>query len=515
MIPFVAVFLPLLVAYGATLQWCVDRWNAPTQYFAHCWLVPFVGAFVVWQRRAAWRAAPRAVDARGLWLLVPGLLLHAAGASLMVDSWSAASLVLTVPGAAWFALGAERVRPLWPVLWLVLFLVPLPMYVEQRFAFELKEMAVRAGASLANGLGADVVRSGDRLLPRGLPGSLWVADACGGLRSLMATLTLAYCLAFFTGGRSWTRRVVLLAAAPLLAIGANTVRIAVLCLLARAYGVPFAEGTGHDLANAAEWIALVLALLLLDRLCSRRDRVPGPAPDAGAVPVPALAAPAAGPVGSLRVAGIALWIVAPLLLAWSLHRPGGAATARAQALPGELAGFVEQPREPAAQARFERDLPRFRELLGTGDFVWRRYRAPDGTFVNVTAVFHDANWKSVHPPRICIEGSNMTIAADDVVPAPWLAPGVTAGRIVAQSRADGGTWVTLSVYGTRDWLSGDYWDFTWHHLPRAIVRASMSGFLLRVESRVLTGGHDDLDAAEARCRAVLTALVPAARGVLE
>ena len=43
-----------------------------------------------------------------------------------------------------------------------------------------------------------------------------------------------------------------------------------------------------------------------------------------------------------------------------------------------------------------------------------------------------------------------------------------------------------------------------HHLPRALVRAPMSGFLLRVESAVLPG--EQLDAAEARARGLLRAL---------
>jgi exosortase len=512
-IPFASVFLPLLIAYGGTLQWCVDRWNAPTQYFAHCWLVPLVGAWVVWHRRERWRGVPRAADRRGWWLLAPGLALHAAGASLMVDSWSAASLVLTVPGAAWLALGGARLRPLWPVLGLVLFVVPLPIYVEQGFAFGLKEIAVQTGTWLANVLGADVVRVSDRLVPRGTTGSLWVAPACGGLRSLLAMLTLAYCLAFFAGTPSWRRRLVLLAAAPLLAIAANSARIAALCLMARHFGVPFAEATGHDVANVVEWVALLATLVLLDRLLTRAPIDPPPEPAAAAPPAPAPSPPAAvspAAAGSLRGAAIALWLAAVPLLAWSLYRPHAERTARAESLPATLAGYVEVPRGPEARARFERDLPQFRALLGTDDFVWRHYRGEDGAFVNVTAVFHDTNWKSVHPPRICIEGSNMTILADEVAPAPWLGDGLTVGRIVAAANGDGAHWVTLSVFGTRDWLSGDYWEFTWHHLPRALVRASVSGFLLRVESKV-RGGGDHARAAEARCREVMAALVPAAR----
>jgi hypothetical protein len=63
---FLLVFLPLLVAYGTTLAWCVDRWNAPTQYFEHCWLVPPLAAVIVWTRRRQWSRVPASPDLRAL-----------------------------------------------------------------------------------------------------------------------------------------------------------------------------------------------------------------------------------------------------------------------------------------------------------------------------------------------------------------------------------------------------------------------------------------------------------------
>lgn len=505
MIPFGAVFLPLLVAYAATLWWCVERWNAPTQYFTHCWLVPVVAGVVSWRRRRQWRDAPRAFAPRGAWLLGPGLSLHCGGALLMVDSWSAASLVLTVPGAAWLALGRARLAGLWPVLWLVVFVVPAPIYVEGRAAFALKELAVAGGVALANGLGADIVRQGDRLLPQGIAGSLWVADACSGLRSLLAMLTLAYCLAFFTGPPRLARRVALLVLAPFLAIGANTLRIGLLCGFARLWGVPFAEGAGHDLANIGEWAALLAVLLAVDAVLSRGGSG-GSA--AGAALVSGrldLRLPRAVP---LRVS-LLLWGVCGPLLWLSLYRPVGLAAQRADQLPGAIAGYTQLPRSAQEETRFQSSLPRWRELLGTGDFVWRRYRDAAGMRINLVALFHDTNWKSVHPPRICIEGSGMDIEVDDLVAGPGLGDGVRASRIVAKSRGDGGRYVTLSLFGTSDWAAGDYWDFTWHHLPRALLRANLSGFLLRVESPVQRG--EQVAAAEARCASFLQALLPLAR----
>jgi hypothetical protein len=276
--------------------------------------------------------------------------------------------------------------------------------------------------------------------------------------------------------------------------------------MARWFGVPFTENTGHTIANIVEWLALVGALLGLDLWLGRRLAQRSGAPEPVAERLPA-AAP-----GSLGRAGVVLWLCAPPLLALSLYRPAGGGTERASRLPADVAAYALVERNADEQARFARDLPRYRELLGTDDFVWRRYRDLDGESLWLTALFHDANWKSVHPPRICIEGSNMTVESDDLVPAPWLDGETAVGRIVARRRGDGARYVTLSVFGTAGWLSGDYWDFTWHHLPLAVLRQNKSGFLLRVESLVRPGERPA--DAEARCARFLAELVPMARELL-
>jgi exosortase len=511
--PLLWVFLPLLVAYTTALGWCIDRWNAPTDYFAHCWLVPFIGLAVVLVRRQQWRQAPRELDWRGLWLLVPGLLLHLLGAALMIDSWSAASIVFTLPGAACLALGARRLRGMWPVLALVLFAIPMPIYVEGRMAYVLKEVAVRGGSWLANLAGADIVRDGDRLSPQGLDGALFVADACGGLRSLLSMLTLGYCLVFFTGPASTIRRVILLAIVAPMAIVANVARIAALCVMARWFGVPFAEGAGHSIANAVEWLSLLVAMISIDGLlCRRFTKSSGP-------PAPATSdVPAGAPTRSLAMPGLVLWILAGPLLWLSLYRPFADRDGRAVQIPETVAGYAWEVRTDEQQADFQVALPRWRELLGTSDFVWRRYRDPNKHLINLVALYHDTNWKSVHPPRICIEGSDMAIEQDDLVAAPWLAPAADASdlvvsRIVARRRSNTWRFLTLSVFGTKSWVSGDYWDFTLHHLPLALLRQNESGFLLRVESPIYSGEQES--DAELRCREFLQHLLPEAKRLLQ
>ena len=196
----------------------------------------------------------------------------------------------------------------------------------------------------------------------------------------------------------------------------------------------------------------------------------------------------------------------------TLYRPAGGGEDRAARLPDEVAGYGLIRRDAAAEARFQQSLPRWIELLGTDDFVWRRYRGAGDRNISLVALFHDANWKSVHPPRICIEGSNMEIEVDDIVPIAWLDSGSSVSRIVARSRSDGWRYLTLSLFGTVDWSSGSYTEFAGHHMPLALLRRSQSGFLLRVETPVWPDENER--AAAQRCVDFLAGLVPSARELL-
>jgi EpsI family protein len=194
--------------------------------------------------------------------------------------------------------------------------------------------------------------------------------------------------------------------------------------------------------------------------------------------------------------------VAPLLLALSLYRPFTESRGRAGALPEALPSYQLVERHEMT--------PRQYELLGTNDAAWRTYRDAAGHEVYLVALYHEENWKSVHPPRICLEGSDMSIVEEGEVELPGGAG--TAGRIVAHSRSGQRDYISVYVYGAPDLLTGSYLSFVWHHAPRAVLRRPTRGFLLRVESFVESDGTA---AAVARCVDFLTELVPSARALLE
>lgn len=489
------VLLPLLLAYASPLWWCVELWSLPEGYFAHGALVPAVMAVVIWMRRGQWRKAAAQVDLRGFWLLAPALFVHLCGAALSIDSLSAASLALAVPGAAWVGVGAARLRGLWPALWMFAFAVPLPIYVTDRIAFELKEIAVRGGVWAAQATGLGVERTGASLLVEGQTQALEVADPCGGLRSLLAMVTLVYCVAFFMGPQTFWRRALLMVAAAPVAVFVNLVRIASICWLAKWEGVEFASGVGHDTLNTAAWI-LDLAIVMAFDVALTRSKA------AAITTTKPIVAFVPGTASAIRL-GLFLWPLGIALFALSMTRAEAMRTGRAALLPADLSSFRQRSLWDVT--------PRMHQLLGTDDATWRTYADEQGNSLYVVAVFHGSNWKSVHPPHICLLGSDMEIVQEGGTDLVSRA-GDRAGQILLRTRKEGRPYVSLYAYGAQDLCTGSYLNFFLHHAPRALFRASNDGFLLRVES--YADGKGGFDAAEARCRSLLENLVVEARRLL-
>ncbi|HLU39672.1 MAG TPA: EpsI family protein [Planctomycetota bacterium] len=205
----------------------------------------------------------------------------------------------------------------------------------------------------------------------------------------------------------------------------------------------------------------------------------------------------------LKVSSAVLWLLAPGLLFLSWYRPFTVSVGRAERLPAEIGRFTLVEETPLT--------PREHMLLGTDDAVSRTYRAADGGLVFLVAVFHQHNWKSVHPPHLCLRGSDMLIEADGTS-EPLALPGggsLIAGRVTTRSRADHRGYLSLFAYGARGLRTGSYSEFVWYHLPRAVLRRSVPGYLVRVEAWLDDG------AAEARCREFLADVVPALEALLQ
>jgi exosortase len=217
----------LVVHFAPTIGWLFDRWTMSVWQHAHGLLIPPVVAWFVWGELRRFRGVPQDPSLWGLPVLAVALALNALDAGLQTQLLSAVALVLALPGLSLLFLGRERTRAIIVPLAFLAFMLPIPLQFTSGLHLALRHVAAAGTGWLLPYFGVPTHMNG---LTMQMPsGSLFIADACSGFSTLYAAVAVAFVVAHTV--RSWPRRLLVLASAAPLAIGANILRVALLGLL--------------------------------------------------------------------------------------------------------------------------------------------------------------------------------------------------------------------------------------------------------------------------------------------
>jgi exosortase A len=258
----VAVAALVVLVYHETLVVLWRTWATNPNY-SHGYLIPPVVAFLLWRDRRRYLTARGRGSLFGLVLIGLALLGHIVSIRAGVFMTQGYSLVLLLFGLSLFFHGGRATRTVWFPLGYLVLMLPMPPYMMNVIAFRLKVFAARAGSGIAVKLGIPLARSGMTIhIPAG---SLRIADPCSGLRSLIALVALGALFAYLTRGKTW-KRVVLFASAVPLAVLANVIRIAVVCVVANIWGIDAALGFFHDLSGLLLFMIAFVGLVTVRKL---------------------------------------------------------------------------------------------------------------------------------------------------------------------------------------------------------------------------------------------------------
>ena len=230
-----------------------DLWTNPDA--GHGLLLLPLAGFLAWKRGVSPRAAPQ--PGLGLFLLAGAVALRyvgglAAELFTMRLSMLAAAVALVV-----FYAGVRQVLHWWLPVALVLLSIPLPVVVLGSLALPLQLQASRIGATLLEMRQIPVRLDGNVIQ---LPGrTLFVTEACSGLRSLSALLALGVLI-----GGMWLRhpvtRVILLALALPVAVVLNGVRVFLTGFLVHFVDPSLGDGFMHVTEG---WLIFAVAFAIL------------------------------------------------------------------------------------------------------------------------------------------------------------------------------------------------------------------------------------------------------------
>jgi exosortase D (VPLPA-CTERM-specific) len=413
LVAIVAVVGALAFAFRDGVSVMAAWWEEPE--YSHGWLVPFIALYLVSIRADLLRAVATGNSWAGVFLLGAGLLLFVFGELSALYVLVQYAFVVTLWGLTMVLVGPGGARALWPALVMLLFMVPLPRFIQWNLSNELQLISSEIGARLLRAMGFAVYLEGN-VIDLGVF-KMQVVEACSGLRYLFPLMCFGLLCAVLYLGPAWQRWLVFLSSVPI-SILMNSFRIAMTGVLVNRFGTEAAEGFLHYFEG---WVIFAGCLLimfgeiwLLARLAQR------PLDEVFDVQLPQ--------TGSLAAIGRDLRQGVPLLaaLVLSVGALGASLTLadRDELVPSHrpLSTFPlalgqwqgEEQQVPAEQL----------EELKLSDHVMAQYARPGDTQpVGLYVAWYESQRKgaSIHSPKACLPGGGWQIEDFSQVQVPGAA----------------------------------------------------------------------------------------------
>ena len=228
----------------------VGKWvNDPS--WSHGFLIPAFSLYFINQHKHELLNLRSRPFYPGVFFLIFGILFYFFNlVVLQYGYFSPLCMIGTLGAVVLFLGGWGMIRYMWlPIVYLI-FAVPLPEGYYRQITMPMRQIAATVATgllNLVNGINAnvsgviiDVVYKGERVEP-----ALNVADACSGMRLLMAFLALGVAMAYLHYRPTWQRMVLLATTVPI-AIFCNIVRVTVTGFIYILLDPKYAQGIYHD-----------------------------------------------------------------------------------------------------------------------------------------------------------------------------------------------------------------------------------------------------------------------------
>ncbi|OHB54024.1 MAG: hypothetical protein A2Y07_02265 [Planctomycetes bacterium GWF2_50_10] len=236
--------------YVLFYQWTHDS------SWSHGFLIPLFSLYLVNQRKKEILNSKCTASMIGLVCLLGCIAMYPLNIVQIKIGYLAPLLIIATIGSVVLFVGGWRlIRYTWlPVIYLV-FAIPLPDRLYKAITIPMRIWAADVSTAVlnllpnmeasANGVVIDIIYNGIPLQP-----ALDVAEACSGMRLLMAFLALGVAMAYLHYRPVWQRIILLLATVPI-AILCNIIRVTITALIYVLLDPKYAQGIYHDALGIA------------------------------------------------------------------------------------------------------------------------------------------------------------------------------------------------------------------------------------------------------------------------
>ena len=400
----------LLFTFRSGLKEMERVWGTPE--YSYAYLIPFLSLYVLAIRLPALRAAGFAESWTGVWVSAAGLLLYAFGELSAIYAIVQYAFLMMLWGLVLSVIGVAGARLIWASMAFLIFLVPLPNFIQISLSSGLQLISSELGTSMLRLIGLPVFLEGN-VIDLGTY-KLQVVEACSGLRYLFPLMSFGFLCAVLFRGPVWQRWVIFLSSVPI-TIVMNSFRIAVTGVLVNRWGTEAAEGFLHYFEGWVIFSAcLVLMFVLMAVLARLARKSMSEVFDPDIPPMETFRGWFADrSLGAPVLATLLLLIVAAILSV--------VLTGREEKVPAHVS-LLQFPLSLGEWRGRERAIGRDElDVLKLTDYAMIDYASAEAaTPVELYVAYYDSQRTGVsaHSPRACLPGSGWRFDEFDQVSLP-------------------------------------------------------------------------------------------------
>ena len=201
--------------------------------WSHGFLIPLFSLYLLYARRHEILAARRRAFPLALPLVLGACGLQYLGYLIQNPFTSQVAMVLLAFALVFYLAGPQMIRVTWLPILFLLFALPIPASKYNEIALPLQAVAAEGADLVLRLFGVTVTTTHSTLTVTSVSGKvhpLTVAEACSGLRLLMAFLALSVAMAYLWERPVW-QRVVMVGMGIPIAILCNVLRVSITCAM--------------------------------------------------------------------------------------------------------------------------------------------------------------------------------------------------------------------------------------------------------------------------------------------
>jgi exosortase len=263
----IALILFFAVYYQA-LQILVTKWASSDEY-SHAFLVVPIISYIIWGKRKFFSNNSADYSSPGLLLIISSLACYLFALLTHVNTIILLSMFLTIVGILLYFSGIKAFKEFATPLLLSLLLIPIPeqLYISLTFPLQLKVSEI--SEIIIRMFSVPMLREGNVVnIPKM---SFEVIEACSGLRSMIALLTLSVIMGSFSV-KNFSSKLILVVVSIPLAILVNIIRVVSMILLYHFFGLDLGKGMLHTLSGLLVFLLAITILFFLQKVLEFWER---------------------------------------------------------------------------------------------------------------------------------------------------------------------------------------------------------------------------------------------------